>query len=310
MGRRLPVLLFTATGFAFFACGSETGSSHSDAPVARDAAERDSTFSGDAHDASVALDASLSDSGQGDVASATCRSSLPPSGMEGVSGSSVEVALDLPAGANRDRLSADLKALLGKLWKTPVSVTLGPPSTSASPLIWISRSAAAQSAAGAPGPGYVLRRTDDGRPRIIVSAGSDDLLTRGTYALLETFGIRFFHPMQQYVPEWGGVHWPKVLNEKTQSAFAVRGTQLHTLHPIEYFAPFLQPSAQNLDLAKRFIDWLVKTGQNHVQWYLLKDIDMGTWRPHGKAIMEYAHARGVTVGVVVQIWKDPRCKNL
>src|SRR4029078_9460194 len=57
-----------------------------------------------------------------------------------------------------------------------------------------------------------------------------------------------------------------------------------------------------LALAKRFVDWLVKTGQNHVQWYLLRDVSFSDWRPRGQAIRAYAHARGVTVGVVVQLW--------
>ena len=55
-----------------------------------------------------------------------------------------------------------------------------------------------------------------------------------------------------------------------------RGLQPHTLHPIEYFDVFMQPGDANLADAKRYVDWLVKTGQNYVQWPLLSTVDWAT----------------------------------
>jgi hypothetical protein len=90
---------------------------------------------------------------------------------------------------------------------------------------------------------------------------------------------------------------------------ASRGIQLHTLHPIEYLPAFHEPSPQNLADAKRVIDWLVKTGQNYVQWVLLSTVPFDTLRPHAQAIVDYAHQRRVRVGAVVQVWGGAALQN-
>jgi hypothetical protein len=88
-----------------------------------------------------------------------------------------------------------------------------------------------------------------------------------------------------------------------------RGLQFHTLHPIEYLAVFNEPSDANLADAERVIDWLVKTGQNYVQWALLSTVDFATWAPYAQSIVSYAHARGVTVGCVVQLFSGAALQN-
>ncbi len=90
---------------------------------------------------------------------------------------------------------------------------------------------------------------------------------------------------------------------------AQRGLQFHTLHPIEYLAVFNEPSAANLADAKRVVDWLVKTGQNYVQWALLSTVDFATWLPYAQQIVTYAHSRGVNVGAVVQLWAGAALQN-
>lgn len=157
---------------------------------------------------------------------------------------------------------------------------------------------------GAPSErGFKIARVDDGgRTVLAVHAASDAALVHGLYALLEELGARFFHPEQELIPELGALHIPRQLAIGRDPAFAVRGVQLHLLHPTEYFASFNEPGEQHLAEAKRFIDWLVKTGQNHVQWWLLETMDWEAWLPHGRAIVDYAHSRGVTAGAVVQLW--------
>ncbi|HSQ64683.1 MAG TPA: hypothetical protein VLM85_15775, partial [Polyangiaceae bacterium] len=85
--------------------------------------------------------------------------------------------------------------------------------------------------------------------------------------------------------------------------------QLHTLHPIEYFHVFNEPSDEHLAEAKRFVDWLVKTGQNYFQWTELATVDWDSWRPYAQSIVDYAHSRGVRVGAVVQIWGGASLQN-
>lgn len=234
-----------------------------------------------------------------------CRAGAPV-GLEQVSADRVVVGLELPPGLQRERVAADLVAVLGALWSVPVEITTGAnaPEPAAGVGIWISSSPAARAAASPAPQGFALvREATPSGARVVVAAADDATLVAGTYALLEELGARFFHPLQQLVPSYGAVHLPPVLEVRRQPAFAVRGVQLHTLHPIEWFRPFNEPGAENLERAKAFIDWLLRTGQNHVQWYLLRGMDLEAWRPHGKAILDYAHARGVTVAVLTQLWR-------
>src|SRR5262249_45248982 len=129
------------------------------------------------------------------------------------------------------------------------------------------------------------------------------------YALLDALGIRFFHPKQELVPTLPGPRFPAALDVTRAPWVKVRGLQFHTLHPIEYFDVFNQPGDANLADAQRVIDWLVKTGQNHLQWVLLSTVDFDAWAPHAQAILDYAHARNVTVAAVVQTWGGSSLQN-
>jgi len=153
-----------------------------------------------------------------------------------------------------------------------------------------------------PAEGYQL--TSDGE-RIIEVRAPDVLGAQyGVSAALEALGFRFRHPFDAYiprVPELGevdeAVHQPQI---------RVRGFQLHTLHPIEgYFATW-EPSASSLFDAKRIIDWTIKNRGNFLQWVALDNIlrpEHGeAWRAHTQEIIAYAHARGVRVGLNIQLF--------
>lgn len=185
--------------------------------------------------------------------------------------------------------------------------------------IWVSSAEDARSAAGplAAGlrSGYVLRRlppTDPGAgasPVLLVYARTSQELAFGAYALLEELGVRFFHPMHEYVPHLPDITVPRALSALRTPAVRVRGTQLHTLHPIEYFDSFMTPGPGHLAEAERVVDWLIKTGQNHIQWWLFKTFDWAAYKPHARAILDYAHARGVTVAALVQLHCDSSLQN-
>ena len=86
-----------------------------------------------------------------------------------------------------------------------------------------------------------------------------------------------------------------------------RGLHLHTLHPIETLYDFWIPGPENLDGAKRAIDFLIKNRGNYVQWCALDDIVKTpslhpAWQAHTKSITDYEHANGVSVGITLQLF--------
>jgi hypothetical protein len=141
----------------------------------------------------------------------------------------------------------------------------------------------------------------------------------GATAALEAFGFRFRHPFDTFVPDlpappcegagWacvpagapgaidGALHRPDV---------RVRGLQLHTLHPIEGYFALWEPTAAAREDARRIIDWLVKNRGNFLQWVALDDIldpaRHGPWAEHTRALIDYAHARGVRTGLGIQLF--------
>ena len=236
-----------------------------------------------------------------------CDSTAVTSGLEPVATTSIAVQIDPGGDANLAALRADFPSYLKTLWQG-ASVTVSEQTGSPAPApltLWLSTGEAAKQASGAAAltDGYALRRIDaEGGPILLVYAPDARNLAHGGYALLEELGARFFHPMQELIPSFPGVFIPKTLSSDRASPFKVRGLQLHLLHPIEYFATIHEPSDKHLAEAKRVIDWLVKTGQNHIQWWLLKGVDWEANKPHVTAIIDYAHARGVTVWAVAQLW--------
>ena len=127
----------------------------------------------------------------------------------------------------------------------------------------------------------------------------------GVADVLEGLGLRFRHPFATFVPrevrdrgiELGVVHAPEV---------RVRGFQLHTIHPIEGYFAFWEPSAGNQNDARRIIDWIVKNRGNYVQWVALDDImepdKHEPWKAYTRELIDYAHMRGVRVGLNIQLF--------
>jgi hypothetical protein len=197
---------------------------------------------------------------------------------------------------------ADLASYLPRLWKGPVTVTEGTPAGDAGDAIWISSSDEAKAKATPPDGGYALVRRDDGaRKMIVASAGTTEDLVSATYALLEELGIRFFHPMQELVPVLEGPRFPRTLEARRTPMTKVRGLQIHLLHPLEYLRTLMEPGESNLAEARRLIDWLVKTGQNHLQWPVLGSVDWPSFAEHARQIAAYAHSRNVRVGASLNL---------
>ena len=205
----------------------------------------------------------------------------------------------------------DVGKLLGTMWGTSVSVVEAAPKDVRPLTIWASTSADAQAQAKLSNDaGYALRRIDSPSGATVIVAAHDAVrLSHGVYALMETLGARFFHPKQDFVPTFDGPRVPKTLDVSRTPAFADIGLQVHTLHPIEYFRALNEPGAENLADAKRLVDWLVRTGQNRLQWPLLSTVPFDDFAKQAKAIVDYAHVRGVRIGPDVQMYGGASLQN-
>lgn len=140
-------------------------------------------------------------------------------------------------------------------------------------------------------------------------------LQYGLADLLERMNYRFYHPYRTYVPD--EIQDPQIIDiqEEWQKPEMVRrGLHLHTLHPIEGYYDFWEPSEAHLDRAKRVTDWMIKNRGNYLEWVALDNITdnpigHAAWKTHTQAIIEDVHQRGATVGIGVQLFGSGNLQN-
>ncbi|MBK7756273.1 MAG: hypothetical protein IPI35_07660 [Deltaproteobacteria bacterium] len=154
---------------------------------------------------------------------------------------------------------------------------------------------------------YSLEQSGAGEP---VIARYDGVLGM-QYALAETLergGLRFFHPDATHVPEdWALPAEGTFTGEEVTPEIARRGLHLHTLHPIEGYYAMWEPGEANLERARAIVDWTARNRGNHLQWVALDNItetegELAPWIEHSAAIADYAHSRGLTVGMGIQLF--------
>lgn len=167
------------------------------------------------------------------------------------------------------------------------------------------------------GRGHVIAVVDDGDDQtwtveekdartVIVRGGGALGVQYGVADALERLGFRFFHPYRTFAPErLDGFAAPAV--EPGPPAIARRGLHLHTLHPIEGLTATWLPGEGHIDEAERIIDWTITHRSNHLQWVALDDIidspaTHADWVEHTRDVVDHAHARGLTVGVGIQLF--------
>lgn len=138
----------------------------------------------------------------------------------------------------------------------------------------------------------------------------------GIYKILEDIGYRFLSPYKEYVPE--SINLSEFIKSlKDGSGYihtpfmGIRGLHLHTLHPIEGFYDIWLGS--DTDNAFRIIDWLVKIRGNFIQWVALRDINnverYNEWKNKTQSIIEYAHKRGIRVGINCLVFAASSLQN-
>ncbi len=137
----------------------------------------------------------------------------------------------------------------------------------------------------------------------------------GLACWFESLGLRFFHPFHTFVPErldLSGVGC--TFGQAVEPQIPLRGLQLHTLHPIESLDDFWLAGPGAVERAERTLDWVVWNRGNYVQWVALNDIARDPeryqrWAAHTRAIVGAAHARGMQVGIAVQLFSSSNLQN-
>ncbi len=150
-------------------------------------------------------------------------------------------------------------------------------------------------------------RIEAAAERYTIHGGDIGGLQYGLAELLEAYGFRFFHPWQTHVPEKLELISKDAFGTDHRPEQTLRGLHLHTIHPIEAYFDFWEPSAENLESAKRTLDWAIKNRGNFVQWAALDNIQSSTtaadaWAAHTRQIIDEAHLRGLKTGLSIQLF--------
>jgi len=151
---------------------------------------------------------------------------------------------------------------------------------------------------------YRVERVGDG---LLVHAGDVLGAQYGVASVLEQAGWRFYHPFETLRPASVDLSAVAEDADTVRPEQSIRGLQPHTLHPIEAMYALWEPSDEDLGDAERIMDWLVKNRGNQLQYPALDNIldnsiDRDAWAAHTAALLDYAHARGLRVGVGVQLF--------
>jgi hypothetical protein len=155
-----------------------------------------------------------------------------------------------------------------------------------------------------PDHGYEWRSTGrGGRIFLTLQTPSPQGISCALYGLLqERLGFRFYHPKRTLIPRRSTWPLPARFHWQATSRFDKKGFHLHTLHPIELTAQLHDPGYPHaLADVKEYVDWLARNQQNVMQFYLLRGIDRDRWIDHARAIVDYAHRRGVLAGVEISV---------
>ncbi|HEY4176399.1 MAG TPA: hypothetical protein VGM90_06190 [Kofleriaceae bacterium] len=134
---------------------------------------------------------------------------------------------------------------------------------------------------GTLGPqGYSIKETRCGTGKLVTLEGGSQLAQQwAIYELMETLGVRYFHPEQTLYPK--ELRWPAApIDVTTSPAFARRALHAHRTHPIELSAPLDASPADTERLQKHWIDWNVK----------IRSTDADGWDE--SVIGTYAYDRG------------------
>ena len=170
----------------------------------------------------------------------------------------------------------------------------------------------------ADGPCGECYRIDGAGGRYTIHAGAPLGIQYGLAEWLEAMGVRFFHPEATFVPaKLQSPDGSAALGHDFAPEKRLRGLHLHTIHPIEAYQALWASdlgAAQDDRAALRIVDWIIRNRGNYLQWSALDDIFVAggpadRWHSRARAVIDYAHARGVRVGIGVELFSSGNLQN-
>lgn len=137
-----------------------------------------------------------------------------------------------------------------------------------------------------------------------LTAPSVQGLQFGLYGFLQDqLGFRFYHPRESFIPRYSDA-WPLEgpLTYSARPVFHKKGFHLHTTHPLELTEAFHGTGFPGgLKKIKEYVDWLCRNGQNYFDFTLMRRVDLDTWPRYAAAFVDYAHQRGLLVGLELSL---------
>jgi hypothetical protein len=132
-------------------------------------------------------------------------------------------------------------------------------------------------------------------------------VAHGLAEALEHAGFALPHPLAGLQRPEGARPLVPVDVTRAEPAIALRGLHLHTLHPIEALNAYWIPGEAQLERARAINRWSALNGANFVEWVALDDIQRrpeahAAWVEHTRAVLADAHARGLKVGLGIQLF--------
>ncbi len=132
-------------------------------------------------------------------------------------------------------------------------------------------------------------------------------LAAGLTEFVEHVGFAVPHPLGPLLAPEGSFALAPAEVRREEPAIRLRGLHLHTLHPIEALDAYWLPGATQLERARRINRWTAANGGNFVEWVALGDIQLdparhAAWVTHTQAVIADAHARGLKVGLGIQLF--------
>ncbi|MBI2373928.1 MAG: hypothetical protein HYV07_08015 [Deltaproteobacteria bacterium] len=167
-----------------------------------------------------------------------------------------------------ERAEHDFLADLKRMGHPGPVLTLEPVPSCRTEEIHVALEGPTESSFSEPGVAQAFRIEDercDGGHRLLLDGGSELSRQWAIYALLETLGVRYFHPEATWYPEL--LDWPMSAAREERPFFQERALHVHRTHPVELSPPLETSGLDMAGFQRRWIDWNVKRRSTTVDGY-------------------------------------------